>query len=277
MAIVLCISSQTARGYIGGSAARIALERLGHQAWLLPSVVLSNHPGHAVFAGEQVPTGRLRAMLDALMANGWIDEIDAVLTGYLPTPEHVRFAESAIAMVRGANPEAMVLCDPIMGDDPGGLYIDEAAAGAIRDILVPVASVITPNRFELEWLSGRPVGSVRQAIEAATSLPCPAALATSLPGAGPETIRNLLCDRTAGWECVVPVRPFAPHGAGDLLAALYLGHRLKGAPAQDAFGRAVAGVGKALEASGMADELQLVGDPGWAEAEPGPATPVAAG
>jgi pyridoxine kinase len=268
MAIVLCISSQTARGYIGGSAARIALERLGHQAWHLPSVVLSNHPGHAVFAGEQVPPGRLRAMLDALKANGWIDEIDAVLTGYLPTPEHVGFAESAVAMVRAVNPDATVLCDPIMGDDPGGLYLDESAAAAIRDMLLPLANMITPNRFELEWLAGREVRSVAQAMEAAAALPCPAALVTSLPGVAPETVCNLLRDGSSAWECAVAERPFAPHGAGDLLAALYLGHRLKGAPAQDAFGRAVAGVGKALETSGMADELQLAADPGWADAEP---------
>lgn len=266
MATVLCISSQTTRGYVGGSATRIALERLGHQAWLLPSVILSNHPGHPVFAGEQVPPGRLRAMLEALDANGWVDEVDAVLTGYLPTPEHVRFAEAAIETVRRANPRAMVLCDPIIGDEPDGLYIDASAAAAIRDILLPRASLIAPNRFELEWLSGRAVATADDAIAAISALPCRSALVTSLPGEG-ETICNMLRDGADCWTSSVSARPFAQHGAGDLLAALFLGHRLSGAAPEAALARATAGVEKALAASGMADELQLVADSAWAMAE----------
>lgn len=275
MAIVLCISSQTARGYVGGSAARIALERLGHQAWLLPTVVLSNHPGHCVFAGEQVPPGRLRAMLDALKANGWIEEIDAVLAGYLPTAEHVRFAESAIEAVRGVNPQARVLCDPILGDDPDGLYIDETAAQALRDAVLPLADVVTPNRFELEWLTGLGAGSAAEAAKAAAALAAPSALVTSLPGAAPGTLCNLLWSNGKALVGEVALRSFAPHGAGDLLAALFLGHLLKGASMEEALGRAVAGVEAALEASGMADELQLTADDGWARASPLPVAPLA--
>lgn len=271
MAAILCISSQTARGYVGGSAARIALERLGHQAWLLPTVILSNHPGHPVFAGEQVPPGRLRAMLDALAANGWIDEVDAVLTGYLPTPEHVHFAETAIETVRAVNPEAMALCDPIMGDDPGGLYIDAAAARAIRDVLLPLASVATPNRFELEWLTGRETSSFGQAVKAAASLAVPRVLATSLPGETPDTIRNLLTHGGGNaWFSEVSRRDGAPHGTGDLLAALHLGHRLGGAEPGQALARATAGVEAALDATGLHDELRLAEDAGWAKAEPWP-------
>lgn len=272
MATILCISSQTVRGYVGGSATRVALERLGHQVWLLPTVILSNHPGHAVFAGEQVPTGRLRAMLDALEVNGWLEEVDAVLTGYMPSAGHAGFALRAAEMAMRANPAAFLLCDPILGDHPGGLYIDRSAAAAIRDDLLPRAAIATPNRFEFEWLTGGEVATPADALEAARALPPPRLLVTSLPDPEGSGFCNLLAQGAEGWRCDVPVRPFAPHGTGDLLAGLYLGHILNGTAPEDALARAVAGVEAALALSGHADELQLAGQVSWASAEPWPVT-----
>lgn len=270
MAIILCISSQTVRGYVGGSAARIALERLGHQVWLLPSVILSNHPGHSLFAGEQVPTGRLGAMLDALDANGWLAEADAVLTGYLPSPEHVALALRAADKVEAANPDARLICDPILGDDPGGLYIDESAAAALRDQLLPRAGLATPNRFELAWLAGRKVGSADDAKVAAANLATATVLATSIPDSEGR-LCNLLVQDGQAWRTIVPDREAVPHGTGDLMTALYLGHRLNGAAEPDALALATAGVEAALAASTDADELQLVRDPErWAAPEPWP-------
>lgn len=270
MAIILCISSQTVRGYVGGSAARIALERLGHQVWLLPSVILSNHPGHALFAGEQVPTGRLGAMLDALDANGWLGDVDAVLTGYLPSPEHVALALRAAERVEAANAEAPLICDPILGDDPGGLYIDESAAAALRDQLLPRASLTTPNRFELAWLAGRKIENAEDARVAAESLAPAALLATSIPESDGR-LCNLLVQDGRAWRTTVPARDIVPHGTGDLITALYLGHRLGGADEPDALALATAGVEAALETSEGADELQLARDAGcWAAPEAWP-------
>ena len=89
---VLAISSEVARGHVGNSAARFALNRLGHQVIALPTVMLSNHPGHSHVAGTRIEPDTLRRMLDALDKNGWLAEVDAVLTGYLPTAEHVAVA-----------------------------------------------------------------------------------------------------------------------------------------------------------------------------------------
>jgi pyridoxine kinase len=270
MGTILCISSQTVRGYVGGSAARIALERLGHQVWLLPSVILSNHPGHPLFAGEQVPTGRLGAMLDALDANGWLGEADAVLTGYLPTPEHVALALRAAERVQHANPDAQLICDPILGDDPGGLYIDESAAAALRDQLLPHASLLTPNRFELDWLVGRKVKSADDAKIAAETLAPAAVLATSVPE-NKGHLYNLLLRDDQAWRTLVPARDAVPHGTGDMLTALYLGHRLNGAAEPEALALATAGVEAALARSEGADALQLVRHPDrWATPEPWP-------
>jgi pyridoxine kinase len=294
MSIVLCLSSQVARGYVGGNAARIALERMGHECWLLPTVILSNHPGHARFAGEQVPPGRLRAMVEAMEANGWLGDVDAVMTGYMPGVEHVALAADTVALVKQSNSELTYLCDPILGDDPGGLYIDEDVASAIRDELIPLSNIATPNRFELEWLSGKSAKRAKTATPQARALGPSSVLVTSLAGEDPKRLVNLLVEEKAAsyGEAIgqtkkasnseaigrqksasvtsVTKRKNAPHGVGDLMAALFIGALLNGVSEQDALGRATGGVEAALEASKGADELQLATSTEWATAEPWP-------
>ena len=267
MSIVLCLSSQVARGYVGGSATRIALERMGHECWLMPTVILSNHPAHSRFAGEQVPVGRLRAMVEALDANGWLGDIDAVMSGYMPSVEHVTLAANTVELVKKSNPGLTYLCDPIFGDDPGGLYVDEAVASAVRDELVPQASITTPNRFELEWLSGKSSKRAKTAQGPAKALGPDAVLVTSLTGNEPQTLTNLLIKGRKTWQTSVPKRKNAPHGVGDLMAALFLGALLNGVSEQDALGRATGGVEAALDASRKSDELRLAAGEGWADAE----------
>lgn len=270
MSTVLCFSSQVARGYVGGSATRIALERQGHECWMLPTVVLSNHPGHPRFAGEQVPVGRLRAMFEALEANGWLGDIDAVLLGYMPSAEHVAFVAGAVEQVRKANPEVLCLCDPIIGDDPGGLYVDEDIAAAIRDTLLPVADITTPNRFELEWLGGKNAKVVKTAKGVAGALGPARVLVTSLRGKDPQSLVNMLASEKELNLTTVSKRKSAPHGVGDLMAALYLSHVLSGKSDAEALGLATGGVEEALEESEGHDELRLCGPQPWADADAWP-------
>lgn len=274
MSTILCLSSQVARGYVGGSATRIALERLGHECWLLPTVVLSNHPGHQRFAGEQVPVGRLRAMFEALQANGWLADIDALVLGYMPSAEHVGFAVNCIEAVRKANPEVICLCDPIIGDDPGGLYVDEDVAAAIRDELLPACDIATPNRFELEWLGGKSAKRAKPAIALAKMLAPSSVLVTSLTGSDPQTLINMLLGEKGVVATSVSKRKDAPHGAGDLIAALLLGHLLSGADESRALALATAGVEEALEDSSGSDELRLATSPAWFNADAWPVEPI---
>ena len=256
MARVLSISSQVVRGHVGNSAAAFALQRLGHEVWLLPTVILSNHPGHAHVAGTRIEPKVLGEMVAALRRNGWLGEVDAVATGYLPTPGHVAVAVETIETLLADGSRPLILIDPVLGDDPGGLYVAEAAAQAVRDRLLPLADILTPNRFELAWLSGIPVADVAAAAFAAGKLGVPAVLATSIPGG--DRFVNLLWQPHGTALAEVPRLAAVPHGTGDLLAALMLGAMLQGEPAEQAMRRAVAGVAAVIEASAGADELQLV-------------------
>ena len=260
MARILAISSQVARGAIGLSAAMPALQALGHEVIALPTILLSNHPGHARFAGERVAPALLMRMLDALEANGWLGGIDGVLTGYLPSPEHVAVAGAAIERLRRLAPSPLVVCDPVLGDEPKGLYIAREAAEAIRDQLVPMADVLKMNRFECEWLGGAGIASSDDVSRVAHARGWQRAIVTSLPVQGNRQLANILIEADAPpREARVQRHERAPNGTGDLMGALWLGHRLTGGcPATIAFDRAVAGVELVVARSQGADELQLV-------------------
>ena len=257
MARILAISSQVARGHVGLSIIVPALQALGHDVIALPTIILSNHPGHAHAAGTQIAPPILAQMFDALSANGWLGGVDAILTGYLPSVAHVAFARNAvlhIKQMRGSN-STIYLCDPVLGDDPKGLYIDEAAANAIRDQLNPIADIATPNRFELSFLTRRNIRSVRDAL--AHPLKIPLTIATSIPSANvSETINALISDQTQS-VTRVPLRPNAPHGTGDLFSALILAAILGNQSTAAALAFATAGVDQALAKSAHHDNLQI--------------------
>lgn len=262
MARIVAISSQVARGAIGLSAAVPALQALGHEVIALPTILLSNHPGHPRFAGERVAPDLLGRMLDALDANGWLASVDAVLTGYLPSAEHVAFAARAVDLIRERSGGALYVCDPVLGDEPKGLYIAEAAAMAIRAHLVPRADVVKMNQFECGWLGDTTVAIAGDVVRVAGQHGWRSAIVTSLPVPGRDELANVLIDGASEpREIRVPRRGRVPNGTGDLMGALWLGHRLSaGAPGQAAwaFESAVAGVENIIAGSVGRDELQLV-------------------
>jgi pyridoxal kinase len=223
MSRILAISSQVASGHVGLSAIVPALNRLGHEVVALPTIVLSNHPGHPHCAGLRIDPAELAKMRDALAANGRLQGIDVILSGYLPSSGHVDFVRDTVGAVRRHSPAARFICDPVLGDDPKGLYIAEHAALAVRDQLLPIADLIVPNRFELEWLSGQSVRSVADALAAARSLPPPETVATSISessGSQVPTLANVRITSNHATLCRSPMMPNVPHGTGDLFAGL---------------------------------------------------------
>lgn len=258
MGTVLAISSQVARGHVGLSAAVPALQALGHSVIALPTVMLSNHPGHGQVAGQRIDPTLLRQMLATLDGHGWLKEVDTVLSGYLPTAEHVAVVAEAVALVRRHVPRAIYACDPVLGDDPKGLYIAEDAARALAEILVPLADVTFPNRFELEWLTGERVTDAAGALRAAAKLGAEWTVATSIPH-GTAELATIAIGREKAWLSAVARQDNVPNGTGDLFAALFTGYVGLGAhTAQSALGAAVVAVEQVICASQGHDELELV-------------------
>lgn len=271
---VLVISSMVARGHVGLSAAVPVLNGLGAEAIAVPTILLSNHPGHARFAGMNMPVSDLADFIDALDANAWLSDVDAILTGYFPTADHVSFAVAAIARVRARRPDVCVCCDPVLGDHPGGLYVSEAVASAVRSELLSVSDMTTPNAFELSWLTGLPVNSVDEAIGAARALPVATVLATSVP-AGATQLANVATASNGAWCSRSPLQRGVPHGTGDAMAAAFLAAFLQGAPPDAALARATGCIDALVAGSLGHTELQLVQSfEKWTRAAPGSVTSI---
>jgi pyridoxine kinase len=250
MARILAISSQVAYGPVGLTALVPALQARGHEVLAVPTVTLSNHPGHGKPAGFGTAPDDMHAIFDALQRLGALRDIDAVLTGYFASPEQVREAAQAISAIE----PALVLVDPVIGDGQS-LYVPQAVANAIRDALVPLATIITPNRFELEWLSGAAVTDEASAIAAARRLGVGECLATSIP-AGHDALLTLLVASHGVHHHLSRKLLQVPHGTGDFLSGLYLAERLRCAPGE-AFAAAMRRLDHAIALSAGAPVLAV--------------------
>ena len=257
MTVVLSISSQVVRGHVGNSAAVPVLRAFGHDVWPVPTVILSNHPGHGSTAGFAANSDDLRAIINELANHGWLQNCNTVLTGYFRDVRQCALAAETIHRMRSANPDLLYCCDPVLGDDPGGLYVSEEIASAVRDYLIPLADVVVPNRFELEWLSGCAVEDAPSAARAARRLGPAQVVATSVPAKG-NSIDTVWVTSDEVFTANVKHINDVQHGIGDLTTAAVLAWLLAGDPPQRALGRVTALGQQILSVSRGRDELDLL-------------------
>lgn len=218
MAKILAISSQVIYGPVGLNAIVPTLQALGHDVLALPTVVLSNHPGHGTPTGSAL---QIQPYIQALENIGAFNTLDAIITGYFANAQQV---EQVAHLISNINPP-LVCVDPVLGDH-GKLYVSEAVAVAIRDKLLPIASILMPNVFELSWLTGMPTATEVEAITAARSLNVPEVIATSIPaGQDVATLRITPSDVSIVKNLK---RMGVPNGTGDMLSGLYVARLLGG-------------------------------------------------
>ncbi len=222
------------RGRVGNAIAVPMLEALGHEVWAVPTIQLSQRPGLGTLQRQEVPADVISRFIETLAADGQLERLDGVLTGYLPSEAHVEAAAAAVRRAKAANPDLIYLCDPVMGDADKGLYIDERAAAAIRSELIGLADAATPNLFELQWLAQ---SDQQGAHELAERLAPPLMAVTSAGGAGAQ-ITNLLITEGRALERHSERYDGVPNGTGDLFAALLLEGLVSGRTPDVAFASA---------------------------------------
>jgi pyridoxine kinase len=225
---ILSIQSQVVGARVGNSVAAFAMERLGVRVLQAPTVLLGRRPDHGAPGGGPVPSETLAALLEGLAADGIFAEIDAVLTGYLGASDQVAVILDAIERIKTANPKAVFVCDPVLGDD-GKLFVSDAIADAVLHGLSQHADWLTPNAFELGLLTGRTLDGLSAARDAARRIGKPVLCSSIRTALG---LGNLLSQPTGDWFCETARLPRAPKGTGDLLSALFTARRIRGdAPA----------------------------------------------
>lgn len=259
---VLSIQSAVAYGHVGNAAAQPALHRLGHTVWRVDTVAFSNHPGHGTFAGQVRPAAEVAAVLQGLADLGVQDQCAAILSGYLGEPETAMAVAEAVTQVKRANPKAVYLLDPVMGD-AGRVYVRDGVPEAMTDTLLPLADMIAPNAFELSLLAGQPVTDKDSAVAAARLLLARGpslVLATGLRLEGGK-VATLAVTKAEAHAVTAPWLDRPVFGTGDLFGALFLGHWLE-APgdAVRALRLAASGMAEAIAATDAANcsELALI-------------------
>lgn len=258
---VLSIQSHVIYGHVGNSAAVFTLQRMGHEAWPVHTVLFSNHPGYGSYRGCAVPPDLVEAIIDGLEELGVLARCDAVLSGYLGDPMNGRAVQDAVARVRASNPAALYLCDPVMGDHEGGIYVRDGIVEAFKDELIAVADIVTPNVFELELLTGRKVTGRTALVDALGALR-EAGPRTVVASGLPEeesAISSFAVDESGAMSVTCPrlETDARPDGAGDLFAALLLGNLLDGCALREALARVVGSVYGIFEASINAESREL--------------------
>jgi pyridoxine kinase len=258
---VIVVSSHVARGSVGNRAAVFALETLGYPVWAVPTVILPWHPGHGRATRIVPEPEQFAALMKDLEQAPWLGEVAGVLSGYLGDAEQAHAVASLVRAVRAKNPRATYICDPVMGD-AGGLYVAEPLARALRDVLVPIADIATPNRYELEWMAGAKLDDMRSVIAAANEAGPATMLVTSAPAMIAGGIGNLLLTPSAALLAEHRIIERPPNGLGDLTAAVFLARLLDGQPAAKALQSTTAAVYEILARTAKrgGDELQLETD-----------------
>jgi len=121
-------------------------------------------------------------------------------------------------------------------------------AEAMARELQPHADIVTPNVFELSSLTSVAIRNADDAHVAAKRLGRPIVLVTSVPVADGR-IGTLAVSKDEAWLASTRLLENPPHGSGDLMAALFLAHRLAGRSLHDGLAETAASVFDILEKS----------------------------
>ena len=224
---ILSIQSSVAYGHVGNSAVTFPLMRMGVEVWPVITVHFSNHTGYESWRGPLLSPTDLRDVVRGIDERGVLGDVDAVLSGYQGREDIGAMILDAVALVKQRNRAAIYCCDPVLGDEDRGSYVRPGIAEFMRQHVVPAAQIITPNQFELTALTGLPVVTmedVLQAADAARSLGPEIVLITSVVrrDGPPDTIDMVAVDSDGAWLVSTPRLPRSFTGSGDVTAATFL-------------------------------------------------------
>ena len=265
MTTILSIQSSVAYGHVGNSAATFPLMRSGVEVWPVLTVHFSNHTGYGEWRGPLLAADDVAEVIRGIDDRGVLPRVDAVLSGYQGAKEVGAVVLEAVELVKQRSPRAIYCCDPVMGDVGRGFFVRPGIPEFMRNQVVPKAQIVTPNHFELDYLTGRETHTLDEVIDAAHALRAvgpETVLVTSVVTHATEddSLTMLAVTGEGAWQVTTPRLDRTFTGSGDLTAAMFLTHWLRTQSAAQAVGATadiVYSVLKQTADSGL-PELQLV-------------------
>jgi pyridoxine kinase len=256
---ILSIQSHVAYGHVGNSAAVFPLQRLGHEVWPVLTVNFSNHTGYGEWRGPLIAPADVAEVITGIEERGALTVCDAVLSGYQGSPAIAGLVVDAVRRVKQANPAATYTCDPVMGNAKSGCFVNPEIPPIIREQVVPVADVLTPNQFELGFLTGTDPHTLEEVLESADAARAmgPSTILVTSVETGEGTIGLMAVDDEGAWLVETPLLPMKANGSGDITAALFTAHLHETGSAEQAVGRTVSSVYAVLEKTLESGEREL--------------------
>lgn len=259
---VLSIQSAVAYGHVGNSAAVFPLQRIGVEVMPVYTVNFSNHTGYGAWGGPMISPDDVRAVISGIEDRGAFPQIDVVLSGYQGGEGIADVILDAVARVKAANPDAVYACDPVMGNARSGCFVAPAIPILLRERVVPAADIITPNQFELGFLTETDptdLDSTLASVDAARAMGPRTVLVTSVerPDRPEGTIEMLAVDDDGAWIVRTPHIPMKANGSGDVTAALFTAHYRSSGSASEALARTTSSVFDLLTRTHESGEREL--------------------
>ncbi|MGY8662256.1 pyridoxal kinase [Bradyrhizobium sp. UFLA05-109] len=241
--LVISIQSQVVHGHVGNSAAVYPMQSEGVNVAAVPTTLLSNHPRYPTLHGRVLDADLVADLLLGVEERGLIERGSVVLTGYLGSIANAEVIADFVERALRRNPKLIYLCDPVIGDD-GKIYVAEGILDVIRKRLMPSASFITPNQFELELLSGIAVKDAPSLLAASAAIAAQGprgviATGCTLADTQAGQVETILCQDEKLSRFATARLPIRPCGTGDLLSGLLAAGLARGSVVETAVRLAV--------------------------------------
>ncbi len=213
-------------------------------ATVMTALVAQNTTG--VQAVHDVPPDFVRAQMDSVFTDL---NVKAVKIGMLSVPETIR----AVADGLKAHGAETIVLDPVMVAQSGDPLIAPEAVDSLRETLLPMASVITPNLPEaarlLDTEAAVDEAGMRAQGEALLALGPKAVLVKGGHGSGAESV-DLLITQTGMTRLSAPrIDTCNTHGTGCTLSSAIAAGLAKGLALEDAVEQAKTYLTAALAAA----------------------------
>ncbi len=184
---------------------------------------------------EAVPVAQMRAELDAVFAHY---DVRVVKTGMLLDAEHI---DALAAVLRRHHANRPLIVDPVMIASSGRRLLAASAVDVLRERLIPLAMLLTPNLDEAEVLGG--IGTDAQSIARDLALRYRCAVLLKGGHAKGRILRDVLCDVHGGVRVFPHPRQDwdrdRSHGTGCRIAAGVGALLAQGVPLAEACRRAI--------------------------------------
>lgn len=260
---ILSIQSWVSYGHVGNASAVFPMQRLGHEVWAIHTVQFSNHTGYGAWKGRVYDGPMIEELVDGIAERGVLGRCDGVLSGYMGSADIGTAILGAVSRVRALNPKAHYCCDPVIGDVGRGIFVRPGIPEFMRDQAVPAADIITPNQFELEYLAGRTITTIADAVAAVEAIRARGpriVMVTSLvtEDTPADAIDLLACGPNGRFRVRTPRLAVSVNGAGDAIAALFFVHAAASGDEGFALSRAASSVFGLLRRTGEAGSREIL-------------------